>query len=296
MVFAVDITPLDLVTKATFAPIPVVLILLSLGWYLWSLRRLTAQGREWPVLRTAAFLLGELALAVALVSGLASYADTNFSINCIQHVLIGMLAPILFALSAPVTLALQANRSRPRVQATIAKVIESRPVQLASHPAVSWPAYGGFFFVLYLTPLYSYGIDHALVRQLIELATFVVGWLFFCRPVGADQVGRPLGYWLRMLYFILLLPCHTVVGMILESQSTRIVPRIGLTDLHTGGGLLWVAGEATGLLATIAVFVGWLRSDERAAQRGDQLDEATAAAALAHWRATREAAARAASR
>src|SRR5262249_54215379 len=44
----------------------------------------------------------------------------------------------------------------------------------------------------------------------------------------------------------------------------------------------------------LAVFVSWLRTDERAAKRNDRVGEAAAAAQLAHWRATREAAARAA--
>jgi hypothetical protein len=57
---------------------------------------------------------------------------------------------------------------------------------------------------------------------------------------------------------------------------------------------MWVAGEATGLLCTLAVFIAWLRTDERAAKRNDRVTEAAAAAQLAHWRATRDAAARAA--
>jgi putative copper resistance protein D len=294
MVPAVDITPLDFATKATFAPAAIVLVALGVGWYLWSVRRLTARGMEWPAARTAAFLVAQLALVVAWISGLAAYVDTNFSINSIQHILIGVVAPILLALSAPVTLARQASGSR--VRTTVEKVVESRLARILSEPAVTWPIYGLSFFVLYLSPLYAYTLHHDLVRLLVGLETLVVGCLFFWPPIGVDRVGKPMGYWLRMLYFILLLPCHTILGMTLESQSTRIASGIGLTDLHTGGGLLWVAGEATGLLGAIAVFVSWLRRDERAAERNDEMDEASAAAALAHWRATREAAARAASR
>jgi putative copper resistance protein D len=294
MVPGVDITPLDFATKATFAPAAIVLVALGVGWYLWSVRRLAARGMEWPAPRTAAFLVAQLALVVAWISGLAAYVDTNFSISSIQHILIGMVAPILLAFSAPVTLARQASGTR--VRTTIEKVVESPTARILSQPAVTWPIYGFSFFVLYLSPLYAYTLHHDLVRLLVNLGTLVVGCMFFWPPIGVDRLGKAMGYWLRMLYFILLLPCHTILGMTLESQSTRIAPGIGLTDLHTGGGLLWVAGEATGLLGAIAVFVGWLRRDERAAERNDQMDEASAAAALAHWRATREAAARAASR
>jgi putative membrane protein len=294
MGLAVDITPLDLFSKAVFSPGWLVVIGAGVGGYLRSVRRLTAGGKEWPVARKACCIYAGLALVVAQLSGLAAYGETNFTIGAIQHILIGMVAPICLALAAPVTLALQTSGTR--VLTGIEKVLDSRAVRWLSHPAVTWPIYGGSLFVLYLSPLYRYTLDHDVVRQLVNVETLVAGCLFFWPPFAIDRVGRPLGYWLRMLYLILLLPCHTIVGMTLESQSTRIAPGIGLTDLHTGGGLLWIAGEATGLLGTIAVFVGWLRRDLQAAQSRDQLEETSAAAALAHWRATREAAARAASR
>ncbi len=98
-----------------------------------------------------------------------------------------------------------------------------------------------------------------------------------------------------MLYLILALPFYTILGMSLESQSKGIAPGMSVTEVHTGGGLLWSAGEAMGLLGAIMFFVLWLRADERAAKRSDEYTEEAAARQLAHWRATRDAAARAAS-
>jgi putative copper resistance protein D len=290
--FAVDITPLDLVTKASLDPVPVILIGLSVGWYVWSVRRLAARGRAWPAARTASFLIAQLLVVVALISGLASYDDTNFTIHTIQHIFIGMLAPIFLALSAPITLALQA--SNRQVQTTLLKILHSRPARVLTNPLVTWPLYGISLFVLYLTNLYAYSLDHQFVHQLIHLHLLVVGCLFFWPAIAIDPMPRPLNHGLRIAYLMLALPFHTLLGMTLESQTNVIAPGISLSDLHTGGGLMWIAGEATGLLCTLAVFVAWLRTDERAAKRNDRVGEAAAAAQLAHWRATREAAARAA--
>jgi hypothetical protein len=58
---------------------------------------------------------------------------------------------------------------------------------------------------------------------------------------------------------------------------------------------MWVAGEALGLVGTLAVLVQWLRADERAARRIDRASDEIAAKQLAYWRATREAAAKAVS-
>jgi putative copper resistance protein D len=289
---AVDITPWDFITRASLEPVPVVLIALSTGWYLWSVRRLAARGRTWPAARTASFLFAELLLVVALISGLAAYDDTNFTIHTIQHIFIGMLAPIFLALSGPITLALQA--SNRRVQTTLLRVLHSRPARVLTHPLVTWPLYGGSLFVLYFTSLYAYSLDHDPVHQLIHVHLLLVGCLFFWPAIGVDPQPRPLNPGLRMLYLMLALPFHTLLGMSLDSQTTPIAPGISLSDLHTGGGLMWVAGEVTGLICTLAVFVVWLRADERAAKRQDRIGESEAAAQLAHWRATRDAAARAA--
>jgi putative copper resistance protein D len=292
MVPAVDLTPADFFTKASLDPVPAILIAVTTGWYLWSVRRLAARGRPWPKARTASYLFAELLLAVALVSGLAAYDDTNFTIHTIQHIFIGMLAPIFLALSAPITLALQS--SNRTVQTGLLKVLHSPPARVLTNPLVTWPLYGASLFILYFTGLYAYSLNHAVVHQFIHVHLLVVGCLFFWPTIGVDPLPRRLNHGVRIAYLMLALPFHTLLGMSLESQTTPISPGISLTDLHTGGGLMWVAGEAIGLLCTLAVFIAWLRTDERAARRNDRVGEAAAAVQLAHWRATRDAAARAA--
>jgi putative copper resistance protein D len=290
---AVLITPLDLLSKASFDPIPDALIVLSLGWYLWSVRRLAARGRKWPVTRTISFCLGEFALVVALVSGLDAFDEVSFTLHTVQHILIGMVAPILFALSAPITLALQA--SSRRVQTTILKVLHSPVGKALSNPFVTWPLYGVSLFAYYFSSLYVDSLNNPTLHQFIHLHMLVVGCLFIWPAVAIDPLPRPMGHWIRMLYLLLAMPFHTILGMALESQTTPIAPGISLSDLHAGGGLMWIAGEAIGLLGTLAIFVQWLRADERAARRNDRVTAESDARQLALWRETREAAARAAS-
>jgi putative membrane protein len=294
MVPAVDITPPDLVTRAAFAPAAVILIVATTGWYLLAVRRLHQRGQDWPSARTASLVYAELVLLVALVSGLSSYVGSSFAVGAVQHILVGTLAPLLLVLSSPLTLARRA--SSPRVAAAIEKVVESRAVRLISMPAVTWPIYAAFLFVLFISPLYADTFRDDPLRQLINFVSLGIGCLFFWPAAAGDRFAKPPAYWLRIMYLILLLPCYTILGMALESQSTVLASGISLSDLHLGAGLLWVSGEATGLLGAIAVFVAWLRRDERDAKQYDELQEAAAAAALAHWRATRDAATRAASR
>ncbi len=290
---AVDMTTADFFTKASAAPGALVLVALGLGWYLWSVRRLRMTGREWHPLHTLSFCLAALALLVATVSGLSAFAKTNFTINSIQHVLVGLVAPALLALSAPITLALRTT-SRS-TQTSILNALHGRVGRALSNPFVTWPLYGVSVFVLYLTDLYRDSLHNFLLYDFILLYVLVIGCLLVWPVANMDPLAHRLNYGQRIIYMLLFLPFHTILGMAIESQSSAIAPGMTVTDFHTGGGLLWVSGEIVGLLGTIAVFVQWLTADERSAKRYEQTNERAAAQQTAHWRETREAAARAVS-
>src|SRR4029078_1856918 len=75
--------------------------------YLIGVRRLRTRGDGWPVWRTVARLPGRLWLLLATSSGIGRYAPAMFSVHMAQHMLLGMLVPILLVLGAPVTLGLR---------------------------------------------------------------------------------------------------------------------------------------------------------------------------------------------
>jgi putative membrane protein len=285
-------TPLEVFTKVTFAPVSICVIVLGTGLYLYGVRRMAAQNRRWPTYRTVLMLAGELALAFGLVSGVDA-KDHLFSVYAIQHILIGLVAPLCFALSAPLTLVVRAGNDR--VRDTTLAALDSRIARVIFNPFFTWAFYAASIMTLYLTGLYALSMRNDLVNNLVHLNLVLAGCLFWWPLIGADPIPTRLSYWYKMLYLILAMPFYTILGMSLESQSQGIAPGMSVTEVHTGGGLLWSAGEVMGLLGVITFFVLWLRADERAAKRSDDYSEEAAARQLAHWRATRDAAARAAS-
>jgi putative copper resistance protein D len=129
----------------------------------------------------------------------------------------------------------------------------------------------------------------------VHLHLIVAGCIFWWPAVAVDPLPKRMNYGMRIGYLLLALPFHTILGMALDSQTTPITPGTPLSQLHMGGGLMWVSGEFLGLVGVLAVLVQWLRADERAARRIDRTSEEMAAKQLAYWRATREAAAKAVS-
>src|SRR3954451_17671772 len=124
-----------LVFPAHLDPVALALIGASAGCYLAGTRRLARRGRHWSPARTAAFLTGGVLLLVATETGIARYDTTLFSIHVVQHVLLGMAAPVFLALGAPVTLALQS--AHPSTKLVLRRALDSPAADVITHPLVA---------------------------------------------------------------------------------------------------------------------------------------------------------------
>jgi putative membrane protein len=247
--------------------------------YVAGLRRLQARGRAWPTARTVAFLSGLAVIVIATESGLAAYDRVLFSLHVVQHVLLGMAAPLLIVLGAPVTLALQAG-ARP-TQQKILRVLHSAPTRVLTHPLTAWVLFGSSLIVLYFTPLYELSLRNDWVHAAVHTHFIVVGSLFLAHVVGLDPIPGALGYGARLLYVAVLLPFHTFIGVALLTANTVIAAgwydqverswgASPLSDQRTGAGLLWISGELFGVLAISLVVRQWMAAEERAAARHDR--------------------------
>jgi putative membrane protein len=247
--------------------------------YVVGVRRLHAHGRSWPAGRTVAFLLGLTVVLVATASGVAAYDRVLFSLHVVQHILLGMVAPLLLVLGAPITLALQAG-SRP-AQRRILRVLRSAPARVLTHPLTAWLLFGTSVATLYFTPLYELSLRNGWFHVATHAYFLGAGCLFLAHVVGLDPIPHALGYGARLLYVLVLLPFHTFVGVALLTMNTVIasgwyddVERSWgvspLSDQRTGAGLLWISGELFGLLCIGIVVYQWMSAEERAAARHDR--------------------------
>ena len=245
-------------------------------WYLWSARRLGRRGRRWSGWRTAAFLGGVALVAVAVQSGLASYDDSDFAAHVVQHLLLMNFAPILFALAAPTTLALQA--SSRRTQQGLLKVLHHPVVSAVTHPAVVAALSYGTMLVYFLTPLYRLSIAHPVLHDLTHLHFLLSGCLFWWAVVGLDPSRWRLSYAQKLAMLGAGVPVTAILGLALTGARTSVAPVVhSVADTHAGGSILWVAGELTTLVAMAIIVVQWLAYEERKAERADRILDAQAA-------------------
>jgi putative copper resistance protein D len=260
-------------------PLSALLLLGLAATYLVGVRRLKQRGRRWPPARTAAFCSGLGVAAIATQSGLAAYDEVLFSLHVVQHLLLSMVAPPLLALGGPVTLFLQAGP--PEARRRLRSALHSRPVVVVTHPLVAWVAFAGSLYVLYFSPLYELSLRSAPVHALVHAAFFLTGCLFFWPVVGLDPLPRRLPHAARLLWVVLALPFHALLGVALLSGGRvlaadyyeglgRTWGASPLADQRTGGGLMWMAGDLVGLVVLGVVVVQWMGHEQRVAAREDR--------------------------
>jgi putative copper resistance protein D len=259
--------------------IQVPLLLAALGW-IWAVRRVDRFHPASPVpfARTVAFLGGLAVIEVALQSPLALYDDTLFAAHMVQHVMLTLFAPPLIALGAPVTLLLRVARPDLR-RRLILPVLHSRVFRAVSHPAVAWVLFAGTMWATHFSPIFEQALQDDLVHDLEHVAYLVTGMLFWWPAVGLDPSPWRIPHSLRVLYVFLQMPQNTFLALAIYSASAPLYPTYAnmqrgwgpspLADQQLAGGLMWVIGDITFLVAILTLVVAWMRADERAGARHD---------------------------
>jgi putative copper resistance protein D len=265
---------LDWRIDALFGPLAV---LLAVG-YLLAARRVGG----WPVGRTVSWLAGCLVLLVATSSGIGRYAAAMFSLHITAHMLIGMLAPILFALGGPLTLARQA--APPAASHWLDALGESAAVRALTQPIAALTVFAGAPFALYFTGLFDAAVRFHWAHLIIDAVFLVIGYLFVWPVIGVDPTPRPLPNLARLgmvlaampfdiLFGALLISTHRVIGN--GSAGSNFYQALALPWVHslladqrTAGEIALAVGEVCLLLVIAALLLRWQRVDEPADEAG----------------------------
>jgi cytochrome c oxidase assembly factor CtaG len=265
----------------TFSPVPTLAIALSAAWWLWAVAKVNRLHPANPVprYRSVAFLLGLLALAVALTSGIERYDTTLFSVHMVQHVLIVLVAAPLLALGAPVTLILRLA-SRTTRRRWLLPVLHSRVLRVLAFPVVGWITFAVVMWAAHFSGLFDLALEDPLVHDL-EHGLFLGSALLFWWPaVARDPAPWRMGHPARIAYVFLQMTQNTFLAVVLLNAATVRYPHYGslgspyglnaLDDQRLAAGVMWIAGDLIFLAAIMLIVAGWMRADTRDLARVDR--------------------------
>ncbi|TNM45189.1 cytochrome c oxidase assembly protein [Nocardioides albidus] len=272
-----------LLSQWGIAPLPLIVTVWATGLYVVGVLLLRRRGDVWPVGRSIAWGVGMLAFYLATSSGLAAYDTVLLSAHMVQHMVLSMVVPLSLALGAPVTLALRTLPRRPR--GWLLAVLHSRLAKVLGFPPLAFGLYVLSPWALYFTGWYDASLRSTYVHEMMHVHLVAVGALFFWPIVGVDPLPGRVAHPFRVLLTVMTLPFHAFLGVTIMGQKTLLggdwYPSLHdgplgawlpdpLEDQRLAGGILWGAGDLVGLVFFVVLFVQWVRSSMKEAEREDR--------------------------
>jgi putative membrane protein len=275
-------------------PIPVfpLLGLALLVAYLAGVVALRRRGDRWPIGRILWWVAGVFTIEAMTATAIDGYGMELFSVHMVQHMVIGMLTPILLTLGAPMTLLLRALPShhgpRRSARGVILAIIHSRVVQFIGNPVVTVILFLGSLSGLYFTPAFDWLMGSMWGHNLMLLHFLAIGMLYFWGVLGVDPSPRRGGGFMgtfakpviRVSELAATVPFHAFFGIVIMMASSLLVGFYAhppaswhvspLADQQAAGGIAWGFTELPTLLVLGVLFFQWQRSDARRARTADR--------------------------
>ena len=261
----------DHLNQWNIGPWAIALLVLAQALYLYGVRGECS----WPRSRVIAFTAGIAVTFVATQSVIGVYDMSRHPAHMIQHLLLIMVAAPLFAFAAPLELV---RRSIPASE----RLLNSVPLRIVLHPIVGFALYAVFIPASHLSGLFDLMLRSMWFHHFEQIAFLVSGYLFFRHAIGVEKESE-LHPGLRLLYVMAAVPIDTVTGLALAMSSHNPFPTYSdmmlspnqiLSDIHLGGAIMWIGGDALMLLLLIPLVVRWLKFETvRTRQIDAELDE-----------------------
>lgn len=242
--------------------------------YAMAARRLRRRGDRWPYGRDAAVWAG----GAVFVGSLAAPWDgwPPFTGHMATHLGIGMIAPLLFVLGRPVTLALRALPVGPRQR--FLSCVRSRPATLLVWPPLAALVHIAGQWAVYRTPLMAAAHHRPWLHTLVSVHLLASGLLFAFAVLALDPLRHRAGLALRGGALLAASAAHGVLAKSLYASGppgTSFAP----ADLHLASYVMYYGGDAVGIAMAVLLCHQWYAAGGRALTRARRAFEAGAGGA-----------------
>ncbi len=247
--------------------------LVLFGWYLRGVHLLALRGRNWPLRRTLAFTSGIVSVALAWQSGIPVYAGSIFTVHILQHLLLMSVAPILFAISSPVTLAMQTIERRRKV--ALLKTFNSRGMRLVTNQIFGGVGNYGIMFWFFLDHGIAVAMPRPALMDLVNVLFLVFGALVWWPVLSIDYLGRrryPDST--RLLLAAAGMPFDTIVAisLLMGGATASIAPKMyTITNVQEGAQVFWILVMFISGMGSAMPAWQWFKREQHKSARNDAL-------------------------
>ena len=219
----------------------------------YQLRR-RRRGRSWSLWRTTAWAAGAAALALGLLPRYLPFPAGDFRQHMLQHLLLGMLAPLGLVMAAPITLVL---RTAPAsVGRMIARVLRSGWIRLWANPVSALVLNLGGMAALYFTPLYGAMMMKPWLHYLVHFHFVAAGCLYVWVIAGPDPAPRRPSVPTRLVVLGVAVVIHSTMAQLLYAGLFVAIPAPS-NHLRQAAELMYYGGDITEMLLAFAMVSTW---------------------------------------
>jgi putative membrane protein len=208
--------------------------------------------RTWPVRRCALWVAGVLAAGAASAGPLGAAAHDDFVAHVASHVLLGMVAPLLLVLAAPITLALRTLHPVPARR--LSRLLRSPLVRPVAHPVTAAVLDMGGLWLLYASPLFEAMRGNALLMVVVNAHMLIAGCLFMAAIIGPDPNPHRASFGVRAAVLVAAVAAHDILAKVLYAQPPGGVPA---AEAEAGAQLMYYAGDAVHVVVIVLLCRQW---------------------------------------
>ena len=228
--------------------------LLLIVFYIVAVNISNRKKKTWPIYRIISWSLGVLCAMLAVIGPIADLAHTYFSDHMISHVLLGMLAPLLLAIGAPMTLLLRTVKVP--IARKLTYILRSRPVHFFQHPITASILNIGGLWLLYTTELFPLMHESLLLYVFIHVHIFLAGYVFTISIISVDLTPFKKRYLYRTVVSLFALAGHAVLAKYIYANPPFGVSK---SQAELGGMIMYYSGDTVEVGLIIILFYQWYK-------------------------------------
>jgi putative membrane protein len=217
--------------------------------------------RPWPAYRCALWTAGIVAIGVSVLRPTVG-GTPDFVQHMVDHLLVGMLAPLLLAGAAPATLALRSLHPVPARR--FSRLLKSPPLRLLNHPVTALLLNVGGLWAVYSTGVYPSMHDNPLLLLVVHAHFLFAGYLFTAAVIGVDPTPHRRRYAYRAVILGIGLAAHGILSKHLYAHPPTGVAQ---AEALQGSMLMYYAGDAIDVVLVVVVCAQWFRATRPDAAR-----------------------------
>ena len=201
---------------------------------------------------------GLVAGAVGAFGPLAKAADHDFTAHAVTHLLLGMAAPLLLCLAAPVTFLL---RTLPRpVARRVGRLLTIAPVRVLTEPIVAAALNIGGLWLLYTSGLFAAMHSNSALHAMVHLHLVIAGYLFTVSIISPDPLPHRRPYPYRAAVLVAAVAAHDILAKVIYAH-----PPVGLDphQVKSGAMIMYYGGDALSIIVMIILCARWNREARR---------------------------------